>query len=222
MGLVGLIMMVFLCPNPPRGAAETHGDGVTTHSSYIEDVKYLLKKYDLNNKKLICFATSQTMTLLFKNRLCSTLIGSLVSLLFIHSLLKYFCWISHIRFPFKFHIAVLIAMFVCSDLSKSYVWSSLGVTALAFLTGALAFWLPTFLARAHITQGLRPPCTGETCNSTDRFNHFSLTCICLTRQNLWRLLILFFTAQLYIWCCNGGYGHHGRSSGYNNIQTTQG
>lgn len=52
--------------------------------------------------------------------------------------------------------------------SKSYVWSSLGVTSLAFLTGALAFWLPTFLTRAHITQGLRPSCTGDTCNTTDR------------------------------------------------------
>uniref|UniRef100_A0A3B3WBZ5 Major facilitator superfamily (MFS) profile domain-containing protein n=1 Tax=Poecilia mexicana TaxID=48701 RepID=A0A3B3WBZ5_9TELE len=96
MGLVGLVLMVFLCPNPPRGAAETHGDGVTGHSSYVEDVKYLLK-------------------------------------------------------------------------NKSYVWSSLGVTSLAFLTGALAFWLPTFLARAHVTQGLRPSCTGESCNSTDSY-----------------------------------------------------
>ncbi|XP_021173535.2 protein spinster homolog 3 isoform X1 [Fundulus heteroclitus] len=104
MGVVGLILMVFLCPNPPRGAAETHGDGVTAHSSYKEDVKYLLK-------------------------------------------------------------------------NKSYVWSSLGVTALAFLTGALAFWMPTFLARAHITQGLRPPCTGETCNSTDSFIFGAVTVV---------------------------------------------
>uniref|UniRef100_A0A3Q3ARL0 SPNS lysolipid transporter 3, sphingosine-1-phosphate (putative) n=1 Tax=Kryptolebias marmoratus TaxID=37003 RepID=A0A3Q3ARL0_KRYMA len=96
MGVVGLILMAFLCPNPPRGAAETHGGGVTGQSSYKEDVKYLLK-------------------------------------------------------------------------TKSYVWSSLGVTALAFLTGALAFWLPTFLARAHVTQGLRPSCSGNNCNSTDSF-----------------------------------------------------
>lgn len=39
--------MIVLCPNPPRGAAETHGEGVTEQSSYLEDVKYLLKKYDL-------------------------------------------------------------------------------------------------------------------------------------------------------------------------------
>lgn len=96
MGVVGLILLIFLCPNPPRGAAETHGEGVTGHSSYKEDVKYLLK-------------------------------------------------------------------------NKSYVLSTLGVTALAFLTGALAFWLPTFLSRAHVTQGLRPPCIQEPCNSTDSF-----------------------------------------------------
>uniref|UniRef100_A0A8C6Q3R9 SPNS lysolipid transporter 3, sphingosine-1-phosphate (putative) n=2 Tax=Nothobranchius furzeri TaxID=105023 RepID=A0A8C6Q3R9_NOTFU len=52
---------------------------------------------------------------------------------------------------------------------KSYVWSSLGVTALAFLTGALAFWLPTFLFRAHVTQGLREPCNGDACNTTDSY-----------------------------------------------------
>uniref|UniRef100_A0AAQ5X2S5 Major facilitator superfamily (MFS) profile domain-containing protein n=1 Tax=Amphiprion ocellaris TaxID=80972 RepID=A0AAQ5X2S5_AMPOC len=45
MGVVGLILMIFLCPNPPRGAAETRGEGVTGHSSYKEDVKYLLKNY---------------------------------------------------------------------------------------------------------------------------------------------------------------------------------
>uniref|UniRef100_A0AAX7SXX9 Major facilitator superfamily (MFS) profile domain-containing protein n=1 Tax=Astatotilapia calliptera TaxID=8154 RepID=A0AAX7SXX9_ASTCA len=38
--------------------------------------------------------------------------------------------------------------------NKSYVWSSLGVTALAFLTGALAFWLPNFLSRARVYQKL--------------------------------------------------------------------
>ncbi|XP_041864277.1 protein spinster homolog 3 isoform X2 [Melanotaenia boesemani] len=96
MGLVGLILMVFLCPNPPRGAAETNGGEVTGQSSYLEDIKYLLK-------------------------------------------------------------------------NKSYVWSTLGVTALAFLTGALAFWLPTFLSRAHITQKLQPNSTNESCDSSDSY-----------------------------------------------------
>ncbi|KAF1378892.1 hypothetical protein PFLUV_G00195220 [Perca fluviatilis] len=44
LGVVGLFLLVFLCPNPPRGAAETQGEGVTGQSSYKEDVKYLLKK----------------------------------------------------------------------------------------------------------------------------------------------------------------------------------
>uniref|UniRef100_A0A672FAE6 Protein spinster homolog 3-like n=1 Tax=Salarias fasciatus TaxID=181472 RepID=A0A672FAE6_SALFA len=96
LGVVGLALLVFLCPNPPRGAAETLGEGITEQSSYLEDVKYLLK-------------------------------------------------------------------------IKSYVWSSLGVTALAFLTGALAFWMPTFLSRAQVAQGLRPPCVKEPCDSTDSF-----------------------------------------------------
>ncbi|XP_044079349.1 protein spinster homolog 3 isoform X2 [Siniperca chuatsi] len=96
LGAVGLVLLVFLCPNPPRGAAETHGEGVTAQSSYLEDVKYLLK-------------------------------------------------------------------------NKSYVWSSLGVTATAFLTGALAFWTPTFLSRAQVTQGLRPACIKEPCDPTDSY-----------------------------------------------------
>ncbi|XP_053188335.1 protein spinster homolog 3 isoform X1 [Scomber japonicus] len=94
LGLLGLLLLVLLCPNPPRGAAETHGVGVTGKSSYREDVKYLLK-------------------------------------------------------------------------NKSYVWSSMGVTAMAFLTGALAFWVPTFLSRAQVSAGIRPPCTKEPCNAQD-------------------------------------------------------
>uniref|UniRef100_A0A3Q3IDT7 Major facilitator superfamily (MFS) profile domain-containing protein n=1 Tax=Monopterus albus TaxID=43700 RepID=A0A3Q3IDT7_MONAL len=93
LGVVGLILLVFLCPNPPRGAAETQGEGVTGQSSYLEDVMYLLR-------------------------------------------------------------------------NKSYVLSSLGVTALAFLTGALAFWMPTFLSRAQVAQGLLSPCTKEPCDPT--------------------------------------------------------
>lgn len=44
LGVVGLFLLLFLCPNPPRGAAETHGEGVTKQSTYLEDIKYLLKK----------------------------------------------------------------------------------------------------------------------------------------------------------------------------------
>ncbi|KAM9499916.1 protein spinster homolog 3 isoform 1-T2 [Salvelinus alpinus] len=85
LGSLGLILLAVLCPNPPRGASDAHGGSTIEHTSYLEDVKYLLK-------------------------------------------------------------------------NKSFVWSSLGVTAMAFLTGALAFWTPTFLSRARVTQGIQPPC----------------------------------------------------------------
>ncbi|XP_029303877.1 protein spinster homolog 3 [Cottoperca gobio] len=104
LGVVGLVLLFFLCPNPPRGAAETQGEGVTGQSSYLEDVKYLLK-------------------------------------------------------------------------NKSYVWSSLGVTATAFLTGALAFWVPTFLSRAQVSQGLRPACVEEPCDSTDSYIFGAVTVV---------------------------------------------
>ncbi|XP_034406634.1 protein spinster homolog 3 isoform X1 [Cyclopterus lumpus] len=104
LGLVGLVLLVLLCPNPTRGAAETPREEVTGESSYPEDVKYLLK-------------------------------------------------------------------------NKSYVWSSLGVTATSFLTGALAFWAPTFLSRAQVSQGLQLPCVKEPCNPTDSYIFGAVTVV---------------------------------------------
>ncbi|XP_035523129.1 protein spinster homolog 3 isoform X3 [Morone saxatilis] len=104
MGLVGLFLLVFLCPNPPRGAAETHGEGVTEQSSYLEDIKYLLK-------------------------------------------------------------------------NKSYVLSTLGVTATAFLVGALGFWTPNFLSRAQVFQGLQLECIKEPCNPTDSYIFGAVTVV---------------------------------------------
>ncbi|XP_074467626.1 protein spinster homolog 3-like [Sebastes fasciatus] len=96
LGVVGIVLLVFLCPNPPRGAAETQGEGVTGESSYLDDIKYLMK-------------------------------------------------------------------------NKSYVWSTLGVTATASLSGALAFWMPTFLSRARINHRLHLPCVKELCNPIDSY-----------------------------------------------------
>ncbi|XP_056141026.1 protein spinster homolog 3 [Lampris incognitus] len=105
LGVVGLLLLIFFCPNPPRGAAETmHGQGVMGHSSYMEDVKYLLK-------------------------------------------------------------------------NKSFVWSSMGVTAMAFLTGALGFWTPTFLSRAQVSQGIQPPCTEEPCDTSDSYIFGAVTVV---------------------------------------------
>ncbi|XP_037125103.1 protein spinster homolog 3 isoform X1 [Syngnathus acus] len=98
-GLVGLILVVLLCPDPPRGVAENNHQ-----SSYLEDVKYLLK-------------------------------------------------------------------------NKSYIWSSLGVTAMAFLTGALAFWMPTFLFRAQVSQGLLAPCTQGSCNAINSLIFGAITVV---------------------------------------------
>lgn len=67
------------------------------------------------------------------------------------------------QFDVQMHVVLCVS-------SKSYVWSSLGVTAMAFLTGALAFWTPTFLSRAQVSQGIRPPCTTEPCDPSDRYS----------------------------------------------------
>ncbi|XP_012915841.1 protein spinster homolog 3 isoform X5 [Mustela putorius furo] len=49
----------------------------------------------------------------------------------------------------------------------SFVWSTLGVTAITFVTGALGFWAPKFLFEARVVHGLQPPCLQDPCNSQD-------------------------------------------------------
>uniref|UniRef100_A0A8C3DYJ2 Uncharacterized protein n=1 Tax=Corvus moneduloides TaxID=1196302 RepID=A0A8C3DYJ2_CORMO len=51
--------------------------------------------------------------------------------------------------------------------SGSFVCSSLGLTAMAFVTGALGMWMPLFLYRAQVVQGVVPPCLQESCNSSN-------------------------------------------------------
>ncbi|NXP44316.1 SPNS3 protein, partial [Heliornis fulica] len=49
----------------------------------------------------------------------------------------------------------------------SFVWSSLGLTAMAFVTGALGMWVPLFLYRAQVVQSIVSPCLQESCNSSN-------------------------------------------------------
>ncbi|NXS53683.1 SPNS3 protein, partial [Brachypteracias leptosomus] len=49
----------------------------------------------------------------------------------------------------------------------SFVWSSLGLTAMAFVTGALGMWIPLFLYRAQVVQGIVSPCLQDSCNSSN-------------------------------------------------------
>uniref|UniRef100_A0A8C3CSI0 Sphingolipid transporter 3 (putative) n=1 Tax=Cairina moschata TaxID=8855 RepID=A0A8C3CSI0_CAIMO len=51
--------------------------------------------------------------------------------------------------------------------SCSFVWSSLGLTAMAFVTGALGMWVPMFLYRAQVVQGTVSPCIEKSCNSSN-------------------------------------------------------
>lgn len=59
--------------------------------------------------------------------------------------------------------------------SKSYVWSTLGITASNFNLGALAFWVPTFLMRARVFLGLQPLCNKSICPTDDRCRIFANT-----------------------------------------------
>ncbi|XP_061460744.1 protein spinster homolog 3-like isoform X2 [Rhineura floridana] len=49
----------------------------------------------------------------------------------------------------------------------SFLWSSLGVTAMSFVIGALGFWMPVFLSRAQIVLDLVSPCQQEPCDTSN-------------------------------------------------------
>ncbi|XP_038521064.1 protein spinster homolog 3 isoform X1 [Canis aureus] len=59
----------------------------------------------------------------------------------------------------------------------SFVWSTLGVTAMAFVTGALSFWVPKFLFEARVVHGLQLPCITDPCSNQDSLIFGSLTVV---------------------------------------------
>ncbi|XP_005747758.1 protein spinster homolog 1 [Pundamilia nyererei] len=65
------------------------------------------------------------------------------------------------------------------DLSKnrSFMLSTFGFTAVAFVTGSLALWAPTFLFRAAVFNGERAPCMEAHCESSDSLIFGTITCV---------------------------------------------
>lgn len=61
--------------------------------------------------------------------------------------------------------------------NHSFVLSTFGFTAVAFVTGSLALWAPTFLFRAAVFTGERPPCLEGNCASTESLIFGSITCV---------------------------------------------
>lgn len=59
------------------------------------------------------------------------------------------------------------SIFFCS---KSFVLSTFGFTAVAFVTGSLALWAPAFLYRAAVFTGERQPCVKQGCGTSDRLH----------------------------------------------------
>uniref|UniRef100_A0A8C8BHA6 Sphingolipid transporter 3 (putative) n=1 Tax=Otus sunia TaxID=257818 RepID=A0A8C8BHA6_9STRI len=71
-------------------------------------------------------------------------------------------------FRFSSHpILSSISHFFLLTFSWSFVWSSLGLTAMAFVTGALGMWMPQFLYRAQVAQGTVSPCLQKSSNSSN-------------------------------------------------------
>ncbi|KAF6271763.1 putative sphingolipid transporter 1 (putative) [Rhinolophus ferrumequinum] len=62
--------------------------------------------------------------------------------------------------------------------NPSFILSSLGFTAVAFVTGSLALWAPAFLLRSRVVLGETPPCLpGDSCSSSDSLVFGLITCL---------------------------------------------
>ncbi|XP_061556100.1 protein spinster homolog 1 [Phycodurus eques] len=61
--------------------------------------------------------------------------------------------------------------------NPSFTLSTLGFTAVAFVTGSLALWAPTFLFRAAMFTGERAPCVEAHCSSSDSLIFGAVTCV---------------------------------------------
>ncbi|KAL8176862.1 UNVERIFIED_CONTAM: Protein spinster 1 [Gekko kuhli] len=62
--------------------------------------------------------------------------------------------------------------------NRSFVLSSLGFTAVAFVTGSLALWAPAFLYRSRLANGSLQPCpSAEACNTSDSLIFGIITCV---------------------------------------------
>ncbi|KAI1884741.1 hypothetical protein AGOR_G00229630 [Albula goreensis] len=59
----------------------------------------------------------------------------------------------------------------------SFVLSTFGFTAVAFVTGSLALWAPAFLFRAAVFTGEKPPCTTGPCDTSDSLYFGIITCV---------------------------------------------
>ncbi|XP_062875021.1 protein spinster homolog 1 [Trichomycterus rosablanca] len=61
--------------------------------------------------------------------------------------------------------------------NKSFVLSTFGFTAVAFVTGSLALWAPAFLFRAAVFTGEKQPCIHGPCDTSDSLYFGIITCI---------------------------------------------
>ncbi|XP_056143335.1 protein spinster homolog 1 [Lampris incognitus] len=61
--------------------------------------------------------------------------------------------------------------------NSSFVLSTFGFTAVAFVTGSLALWAPAFLFRAAVFTGEKTPCVQGPCDTSDSLYFGIITCV---------------------------------------------
>ncbi|XP_051741963.1 protein spinster homolog 1 [Ctenopharyngodon idella] len=61
--------------------------------------------------------------------------------------------------------------------NPSFVLSTFGFTAVAFVTGSLALWAPAFLFRAGVFTGVKHPCLKDPCDNSDSLMFGAITVV---------------------------------------------
>lgn len=61
--------------------------------------------------------------------------------------------------------------------NRSFMLSTFGFTAVAFVTGSLALWAPAFLFRAAVFTGEKTPCVQAPCDTSDSLYFGIITCV---------------------------------------------
>ncbi|XP_006136125.2 protein spinster homolog 3 isoform X1 [Pelodiscus sinensis] len=120
MGVIALVLLILLVPDPTQHASEGHGGWSITSTTQGADKEH-------GAQSTACTTWREDIKSLSKNR--------------------------------------------------SFIWSSLGVTAISFVTGALGLWMPLFLYRAQLVHDLVPPCLQEPCSSSNSLIFGAITIV---------------------------------------------
>ncbi|MGH0169935.1 UNVERIFIED_CONTAM: hypothetical protein FKN15_058258 [Acipenser sinensis] len=157
LGLLAVVALLLVVKEPLRGAVESRPEQTLVHTSWLSDIRELSK-----NRSFLLSSFGFTAV--------AFVTGSLA------------LWAP--AFLYRARVVqgelppCLPEQSCGSQESRSFLLSSFGFTAVAFVTGSLALWAPAFLYRARVVQGELPPCLPEqSCGSQESLIFGIITCV---------------------------------------------